>query len=77
MIKSLLFKLLLVSRSAPNVYTVHGYGTLTTAGCTQTAHLMDAKVVRDPLHRPRRYWLVFIDRNGEEEGECEVTHAQK
>lgn len=62
----------LVSRQSADTYVDHGSGvTLSTVGCTQTAVLMDARLVRDD--RTHRLWVVFYDLRGEEEGDCEVA----
>lgn len=61
---------LLLSRSSADHYFDHAsQTTLVTRGCTQTAHLMAARLEVD---RTGRRWIVFVDSNGEEEGECEV-----
>ena len=60
---------LLVSRQHADVYTVHGGGTIHTAGCTITARLMRA-YVDNSRNKP---FLVFVDENGEEEGRCAIA----
>jgi hypothetical protein len=58
----------IVLRTASNRYAVQD-GTVVTKDCTVTADgALKARIERV---RGRR-WITFIDRDGEEEGQCEV-----
>lgn len=61
-----------VTRSSQDVYVVDGNENdptvFITVGCTQTASRMNSHVVR----AQGRHHLVFVDRNGEEEADCEL-----
>lgn len=59
---------LAVSRVEADVYRARSGETFETSDCTQTAHAMGAKV---DTSRGTTY-LVFLDREGQEEGECPV-----
>lgn len=64
-----MLKLFIVLRIASNQYALVGEGTIATKDCTVTASgELSARIER----RARKSWLVFVDRNGEEEAQCEV-----
>lgn len=74
MLKAILW--LLVSRQSANTYAVYGERPdgetkpIHTVDCTQSARLQRAYITR--WHG--KQFLVFVDSNGEIEGECEVKH---
>ena len=62
---------LLLTRTAADRYHDHTTGReYLTVHCTQTAHLMAGRLETDA--RGRR-WVVFLDSDGEEEGECQLA----
>lgn len=60
---------LIVTRQSANHYYDHTHDrVLITRDCTVTARLMDARVEGFR----GRWFLVFLDAQGEEEGECQL-----
>ncbi len=59
----------MVFRQSANRYSVLGEGVLATRDCTVTADGMAARVASDSRGR----YIVFLDRDGEEEAECELA----
>lgn len=56
-------------RQRANVYALVGEGTVVTKDCTVTAEgTLTARLSSERGH----VWLTFVDRNGEEEAQCEV-----
>ena len=59
----------MVLRQSANTYALVGEGTVVTKDCTVTAEgTLTAKVSKAKGHT----FLTFIDRDGEEEAQCEV-----
>jgi hypothetical protein len=61
----------MVLRASANRYALVGEGTVVTKDCTVTAEGgLTARIERDRSRN--KSWIKFIDRDGEEEAECEV-----
>jgi hypothetical protein len=61
-----------VLRARANEYALVGEGTVATKDCTVTAEgTLNAKITK----RGSKRWLLFIDRNGEEEAQCEIRYT--
>lgn len=58
-----------VLRASENEYALVGEGHVSTKDCTVTAEgTLSARIER----KGKKLWLLFIDRDGEEEAQCEV-----
>lgn len=76
MLKAVLW--LLVSRYSNNVYVAYSNTAVSevhTNGCTQSARLQRAYIEKSESN-PKKQFLVFVDSDGEVEGDCEILFTK-
>jgi|HubBroStandDraft_6_1064221.scaffolds.fasta_scaffold91989_4 hypothetical protein len=62
----------MILRQSANHYALVGEGTLVTNDCTVSA---DGKLTAKVDHERGKMFVTFLDRDGAEEGQCEVTYT--